>query len=111
MLFGINAFAQEKEMDATPTPVGGIAAIVKNITYPKPAKENKVEGKVVINAVIDKDGNVQSTEIVQSLSSECDNAAAAAIKKTKFSPGMKDGKAVDSEITIPVLFKLADKDK
>jgi len=106
---GLTVFAQEIEMDEIPTPVGGITAIVQNVTYPQSAKENKLEGKVIIKAIIDEKGNVSSTEVVQSLSKEYDNAAALAIKKTKFTPGIKDGKKVSAEITIPIMFKLSDK--
>lgn len=98
--------AQEKELDKIPFPVGGIEQIAKNINYPPYAKENKLEGDVFIKAVISEEGNVLSTEIIKSLETECDNAAADAIKKTKFTPGIKNGKAVESQVTIPIRFKL-----
>ncbi|HSR17812.1 MAG TPA: energy transducer TonB [Ignavibacteriaceae bacterium] len=98
--------AQDKELDKIPFPVGGIEQIAKNINYPPNAKENKLEGDVFIKAVISEERNVLSTEIIKSLGTECDNAAADAVKKTKFTPGIKDGKAVECKITIPVRFKL-----
>jgi TonB family protein len=106
LISSLSAFAQEKELDKLPFPVGGIEEIAKNIVYPPSAKENKIRGEVLIKAVIDQNGNVSSTEVIKSLETECDNAAAEAIKKTKFTPGIKDGKAVESQVTIPVRFKL-----
>ena len=106
-LAGVSTFAQEKDLDKVPMPEGGITAIAHNVVYPQSAKENKIEGKVIINAVIDEKGNVVSTSVEKSLNAECDKAAEAAIKKTKFNPGMKNGKAVESEITIPIMFKLS----
>ena len=106
-LAGVGTFAQEKELDQMPTPVGGIAAIAQNVVYPQSAKENKIEGKVIIKTVIDTKGNVVSTSVEKGLDAECDKAAEAAIKKTKFNPGMKNGKAVESEVTIPIMFKLS----
>ena len=107
IFFGLNIFAQEKKAEVTLEPIGGIESIVKNVVYPQSAKENGVDGKVIINAIVDEKGNVSSTEIVKSLNKECDNAAIKAIKKTKFKPVMKDGKAVKGEVVIPVMFRLS----
>jgi protein TonB len=109
LLSGLTLFAQEKEVDEMPFPVGGIEEIAQNVTYPETAKENKIEGKVFIKAVIDEKGNVESAEVVESLSEECDDAALSAVKKTKFTPGIKDGKNVKCKVTIPVMFKLSEK--
>ncbi|MEJ2616882.1 MAG: energy transducer TonB [Ignavibacteriaceae bacterium] len=106
-LAGVSTFAQEKELDQMPSPIGGIAAIAHNVVYPQSAKENKIEGKVMIKTIIDAEGNVVSTTVEKGLNAECDKAAEAAIKKTKFNPGMKNGKAVESEVTIPIMFKLS----
>jgi protein TonB len=106
-LAGVSTFAQEKELDQLPSPVGGIAAIANNVVYPPSAKENKIQGKVVVKAVINAQGNVVSTTVEKSLNPECDKSAEVAIKKTKFNPGIKNGKAVESEVTIPVMFKLS----
>lgn len=44
---------------------------------------------------------------MQSVNKELDKAAVTAIKKTKFTPAMKDNKPVKCEIAIPVKFKLS----
>ena len=106
-LAGVSTLAQEKELDQLPMPVGGIAAIANNVVYPQSAKENKIEGKVMIKTVVDAEGNVVSTTVEKSLNAECDKAAEAAIKEKKFNPGMKNGKAAKSEVTIPIMFKLS----
>lgn len=106
VISSLSVFAQEEKLDKLPFPVGGIDQIAKNVVYPPTAKESSLQGEVLIKAVIDQKGNVSSTEIIKSLDTECDNAAADAIKKTKFTPGIKDGKAVESQVTIPVRFKL-----
>jgi TonB family protein len=106
-LFGsLNVFAQEQELDKFPFPVGGIEQIAENIVYPSSAKENKVQGDVIIKAVINEEGDVVRAEVIKSLDKECDNAASEAVKKTRFTPGIKDGKATECEIDIPVRFKL-----
>ena len=98
--------SQMDDLDKMPTPVDGIEAIAKNVVYPKEAKEEGTQGKVYIKATIDKEGSVIHCEVKRSVSSECDKAAIEAIKKTKFYPGIKDGKKVKAEVTIPIMFKL-----
>lgn len=104
-------FAQEMELDKMPSPDGGISAIAKNIKYPEKAKVEGIEGKVFVKATIDETGKVIETEIVRSVSKECDLAAVYAVENTKWIPGEKDGKQVSAQVTIPIEFKLGDKDK
>jgi len=105
-LFGLDVFAQEDKVDVMPEPVGGIEQILKNVVYPKAAKDAGIGGKVIVKAVINEKGNVVETEVMKSVSEGCDKAAVDAIKKTKFTSGKKDDKPVKTEITIPIMFKL-----
>ncbi|HMN50418.1 MAG TPA: energy transducer TonB [Ignavibacteriaceae bacterium] len=107
-LFSIGSgFAQEEKLDKYPEPIGGIEAMIKNVVYPISAKEAGVEGKVFVKAIIDEQGNVTETSILKSVNEDCDKAAMDAIKKTKFTPGIKDNKPVKAEVVIPVMFKLS----
>lgn len=107
VLFGVNTFAQEEKPDVMPEPIGGVEAIMKNVVYPESAKEEGIQGKVIVKLIVDEKGNVSSTEVVQSVNKELDNAAVDAINKTKFTPAMKDNNPVKCEIAIPVQFKLS----
>jgi periplasmic protein TonB len=101
-----NQSAQTKDADVMPSPVGGIMAIAKNVVYPDEAKKAGVQGKVYVEATIDENGNVVKTSVKKSVGSGCDEAAMKAIRKTKFTPGTKDGKPVKVSVTIPIQFKL-----
>ena len=107
LFFGINLFAQEEKLDKYPEPVGGIEEMIKNVVYPASAKEAGIEGKVFVKTIIDELGNVTETSIIKSVNDDCDTAAMDAIKKTKFTPGIKNNKPVKAEVTIPVMFKLS----
>ena len=107
LLFGINLFAQETKVDVLPEPIGGLEQMIKNVVYPQSAKEAGIEGKVFVKVIIDEQGNVTETEVIKSVDKDCDKAAMDAIKKTKFTPGMKDNKPVKTEVTIPIMFKLS----
>ena len=107
LFFGVSVFAQEEKLDKYPEPVGGIEAMIKNVVYPQTAKDQGIQGKVMIKTIIDENGNVVETEILESVNADCDKAAMDAINKTKFTPGIKDNKPVKAEVTIPIMFKLS----
>ena len=66
-----------------------------------------VEGRVVLNALIDATGKVTETKILKSLGDTgCDEAAIAAIKATQWTPAQKEGNALAVWCGIPVVFKL-----
>ncbi len=93
--------------DSPPEPIGGFAAIQKNLVYPEIARRAGVEGTVIIHVLIDEKGNVVKTRVLKSLGNNgCDEAAIAAIKKTKWKPAMQRDKPVKVWVSIPVIFKL-----
>ena len=110
ILLSFNAYAQ-KDLDEMPKIKGGVAELAKNIKYPKTAKKEGIMGTVFVKAVIDKRGNVAEATIEKSVDEALDKAAIKAVKMTKFIAGIKDGKKVKAEVTIPIKFKLDDKKK
>ena len=93
--------------DEAPKPVGGFKAVQKNLIYPEIARKAGVEGRVVVDIHIDKNGNVTETKIIQSLGPNgCDESAINALKAVKWEPAKKDGKPVSVWIGVPVVFSL-----
>ncbi len=101
--------AVETDLDQTPMPVDGMDGIMKNIKYPDSAIAEGVHGKVFVKATINTEGKVVNAEIVKSDSEKLNEVALRAVSKTKFNAGIKDGKKVIAEVTIPIMFKLKDK--
>lgn len=102
----------EKEKDITaPSFPGGLDALKeferKNIQYPIGAKELKLEGRVIVRAMVDKQGGLSQFSIIQS-SDACFNEEALRIVKSmpRFKPAKKNGRAIEHECKIPVFFKL-----
>jgi len=93
-------------VEEMPEPIGGIAAIQKKIIYPEIAKRAGVQGRVFVKAFVDESGKVHKAEIVKGIGAGCDEAAIAAVLKTKFKPGKQRGKPVRVQVSIPILFKL-----
>ena len=93
-------------VEEMPYPIGGIQAIHDLITYPEIAKRAGIEGRVYIVAYVDEHGSVTKTEILKGIGAGCDEAAAYAVKHTKFSPGKQRGKPVKVKVMVPIVFKL-----
>jgi len=93
--------------DEPPEPIGGFAAIQRNLVYPEIARKAGVEGRVYVNVVIDRNGNVVDANVIKSLGNNgCDEAAIAAIKSVKWKPAKQRDKPVKVMVGIPVVFKL-----
>jgi TonB family protein len=89
-----------------PTPRGGFQELQRHLVYPEAARKARVEGTVIVQAVIDTRGRVTSATVRQSLNKSCDEAAVAAVKSTRWSPAIKAGKPVEASIAVPVVFRL-----
>src|SRR5262249_42944662 len=74
--------------------------------YTDDAKSAKIEGSVLVQAVIGADGGIRDMEITKHLEPSLDANTLVALAQWKFQPGMKDGAPVDVSVTIEVNFKL-----
>ncbi|MCJ7813284.1 energy transducer TonB [bacterium] len=93
--------------DEPPVPIGGYQAIQARLIYPEIAKKAGVEGRVMIQALIDEKGNVVRTVVMKSLGPNgCDEAAAAAIQSVKWKPAYQRDEPVKVWIAVPVDFVL-----
>jgi periplasmic protein TonB len=93
-------------VEEMPEPIGGIKAIQEKIVYPEIAKRAGVEGKVYVLAFVDETGAVTKAQVIKGIGAGCDEAALAAVQKTKFKPGKQRGKPVKVQVSIPIVFKL-----
>lgn len=73
--------------------------------YPELAKKAGIEGTVVVKVLVGFEGNVEATELVQSVE-VLDEAALEAARQFKFTPAKLDGKPVKVWIAVPFRFKL-----
>lgn len=85
--------------------------IFKELKYPAEAKNNKVEGKVVVQFIVAKDGSVSDINVVKDIGHGCGDALKEVIKNMnsmpgKWIPGRQRNRTVDVLLTLPVEFKL-----
>jgi len=79
----------------------------KNIKYPSMAQENNIQGRVIVEFVVNKDGSIVEPKVMRSVDTSLDNEAMRVIKSMpKWTPGKQRGKAVRVRYTVPVLFRL-----
>ena len=91
-------------------PGGMLAAMEflgKNMKYPVAAQKAKIEGRVIVNFVVDKDGSISRTKVVNSVSPELDAEAIRVVNMMpKWNPGKQRGKEVPVVFTMPITFRL-----
>jgi protein TonB len=89
-----------------PEPIGGLKALQEKVVYPEIAKLAMIEGRVIIEAWIDKEGNVVEARILRDIGGGLGDSALNAVLSTKFIPGKQRGIPVKVKVTIPIIFAL-----
>lgn len=92
-----------------PVLVGGIAAVQSQIMYPPLALKAGIEGRVIVQFVIDKNGQVLNPTVVRGIGGGCDEEAVRAVLKAKFQPGLQRGRPVAVRYTLPITFRINSK--
>ena len=96
-------------VDRMPAFPGGEAALMTylrdNISYPPEAEEKNIQGKVIVQFVVDSAGYVGDVKVVRSVDPNLDREAVRVIQTLpKFIPGARLGKPVNVWYTLPVSF-------
>ena len=99
-----------EEMPEFPNGIEGLMDYVaQNVRYPESAKENNLQGRVIVKFVIEKDGSVSNVEVGRGWGNELDEEAVRVVKAMpKWKPGKQDGKPVRVSFMLPINFKLSD---
>ena len=97
-----------EDMPAFP---GGMEAMIQfissNIKYPADVKKQKVDGRVLVNFVVEKDGSITEVKVIKPAFPSLDAEAVRVVKAMpKWKPGYQNGKAVRVQFTMPINFSL-----
>jgi protein TonB len=98
-------------VESMPSFPGGDAALFKylsdNIKYPVIAQESGIQGRVICQFVVNRDGSIVDIEVVRSVDRSLDAEAVRVIQSMpKWTPGKQRGKTVRVKYTLPVNFRL-----
>ena len=90
---------------------GGNAAMMQflsaNIRYPVIAQENGIQGRVICNFVVERDGSITDVQVVRGVDPSLDREAVRVIQQMpRWKPGKQRGQAVRVRFTLPVVFRL-----
>lgn len=81
--------------------------LAEHIKYPVVAAENGIQGRVVVQFVVEKDGSVSQVKVVRGVDPSLDKEAQRVISSMpKWIPGKQNGVSVRSRFTVPVTFRL-----
>lgn len=98
-------------VEEMPEFLGGLDQLMKylseNIKYPEEAIEKGIQGRVLVNFVVEPDGSVSNVKVSRSLGGGCDEEAIRVVKSMpKWKPGKQRGKVVRVSYILPIFFKL-----
>ena len=81
--------------------------LTKNLKYPTTAQNQRVQGRVVAEFIINKDGSVSDLQLVEHLNLACDNEVLRVLRMMpKWEPGVMNAKPCRTKVCIPVVFNL-----
>jgi len=105
---GDEPFYLVEEMPMYPGGDSGIQKYIgDNVIYPEVAKENNIQGRVIVKFCVTPTGGVDQVSILKGVDTELDAEVVRVVKTLpKFKPGKQGGKPVPVWYTIPINFKL-----
>ncbi len=86
--------------------IGGLAALQREIRYPEIARHDGIEGRVILQFIVDEQGRVNEPKVIRGIGSGCDKEALRVLQTVRYRPGMQRGKPVKVKMSLPVMFKL-----
>ena len=88
-------------------PKGFYEFVRKNLKYPRQAKRMGIEGKVIMQFVVNKDGSIVDAKVLRGIGGGCDEEALRIIQNSpKWKPGKQRGNEVRQRMTFPLIFRL-----
>jgi len=100
----------EADPPANPAAAGKLAPPAPRVKvdpkYVPSAARERIEGEVVLYAVILRDGTLRDVEVIKSLDERLDVSAVSALSKWRFKPAARGGEPVQAEIVVHIPFRL-----
>lgn len=87
---------------------GGMTALQQKVSYPEAARNAGIEGRVIVQFIVNKQGQVENPKIIKGIGGGADAEALRVVKETEFTPGMQKGQPVRVQYSLPIIFKLSE---
>ena len=89
-----------------PELIGGMKKLQGCVKYPEMARKAGIEGRVIVQFVVNKQGNVEDPRVIRGIGGGADEEALRCVKQAEFKPGRQRGQPVRVQYSLPVIFKL-----
>ncbi|HEX6981874.1 MAG TPA: energy transducer TonB [Balneolaceae bacterium] len=89
-----------------PKMVGGQKWLYNQTEYPERARRAGIEGRVIIQFIVNKKGEVENAKVIRGIGGGCDKAALKVIKKAQFTVGRQRGRPVRVQMSQAIFFRL-----
>jgi protein TonB len=84
--------------------------LAQNIRYPANAVKDRIQGKVFLTFVVEKDGSLTDIKVIRSVSGDIDAEAVRVLRSSpKWKPGIQNGRPVRVQFAVPIDFSLSGK--
>ena len=98
---GIGQIFDVSKLDQIPAVV-----VQEKPVYPFDMRRAGISGSVLVDFIVDVEGNVRQAEAISSSQTEFESSAVQAVSKWRFRPGKKSGHAVNTHMQVPIAFSL-----
>ncbi len=95
-----------KVVEEMPVLIGGMQALHDRIQYPEIARKAGIEGRVVMQVTVDKDGTPSDVKILRGIGAGADEEALRVMRTARFTPGKQRGVAVPVQVAFTMYFTL-----
>ncbi len=96
--------------EVLPKPVGGYEQfylqLSKTLKYPREAIRHGVDGKVFVEFIVNRQGQLSNLKVIKGIGSGCDEEAMRVLVLTHWDAGRQRGKPVNVRMIIPITFKI-----
>ncbi len=93
-------------VEQMPELIGGLAALQREVRYPERALRANIEGRVIVQFIVNEKGEVENPKVIRGIGGGCDEEAIRVVKQAKFKPGMQRGRPVRVQYNLPVIFRI-----
>jgi TonB family protein len=93
--------------DQQPEILGGMGSLYLNIHYPDEARAQGIQGRLMLEFTVTRDGRVKHVQVAESLHPLCDSAAVRGVQSVDFIPAKQNGEPIPVRLRLPIRFKLA----
>lgn len=98
-------------VEQMPELIGGLESIQREMRYPETARRAGIEGRVYVQFVVDEEGNVAYPRVTRGIGGGADEEALRVVSQAKFRPAMQRGMPVKVHFTLPIFFRLPERER